>query len=121
VKPIAGPSALLLALMASGMNGQRFSFFGYLPIESTARNRALRNMEAQSKKEGITCLFIETPYRNNALFQAITENCTESTRICIAADLTGTGEFICTRTVGEWKKQQLDLHKRPVVFLMQGG
>ncbi len=119
VIPLAGPSAILLALMASGMNGQRFSFFGYLPIESAERNKALRNLEAQSKKEGSTCIFIETPYRNNALFQAICETCAGTTRLCIAADLTGDQEFIRTLNVMAWKKQAPDLHKRPAIFLLQ--
>jgi len=121
VKPLSGPSALLLALMASGMNGQRFSFFGYLPIDGPARNKALRNMEAQSQREGSTCIFIETPYRNKALFQAIRENCSGTTRICIAADLTGAQEFVRTLTVNEWKKQEPELHKRPVVYLLQAA
>lgn len=119
VVPLAGPSAVLLALMASGMNGQRFSFFGYLPIEAAERNKALRNMEAQSKKEGSTCIFIETPYRNKALFQAICETCSGTTRLCIAADLTGEQEYIRTYNITTWKKQTPDLHKRPAIFLLQ--
>ena len=119
VVPLAGPSAVLLALMASGMNGQRFSFFGYLPIEAAERNKALRNMEAQSRKEGSTCMFIETPYRNKALFQAICETCAGTTRLCIAADLTGEQEYIRTYNIAAWKKQSPDLHKRPTIFLLQ--
>jgi 16S rRNA (cytidine1402-2'-O)-methyltransferase len=120
VKPLVGPSAILLALMASGLNGQHFTFTGYLPIETAQRNRAIQELEAQSQKTQCTKIFIETPYRNNALLTAILQTCKPHTRLCIAVDLTGPGESIRTQTINEWKKQVPELHKRPAIFLLQG-
>ena len=119
VKPLVGPSSILLALMASGMNGQSFCFHGYLPIDASARNQAIRSLEQDSLKHERTQLFIETPYRNNALLQALLQQLQPGTRLCIAADLTSPTEFIQTRRISEWKKQYPDLHKRPVLFLIQ--
>ncbi len=116
VRPLVGPSSLLLALMASGLNGQRFQFNGYLPIGDEERTKAIRQLEAESLKKNCTQLCIETPYRNNQLLAALIRTCRPETQLCIAADLTGEHEFIRTQTIGEWKKDPPDLHKRPVVF-----
>ncbi len=119
VKPLVGPSSLLLALMASGMNGQSFSFHGYLPIEAASRNQTIRLLEQDSQKNQRTHLFIETPYRNNALLQALLQQLQSGTRLCIAVDLTAPTESITTKPISEWKKGIPDLHKRPAIFLLQ--
>jgi 16S rRNA (cytidine1402-2'-O)-methyltransferase len=121
VKPLVGPSSILLGLMASGMNGQLFRFNGYLPIEPADRQKVLKQLETESQKTGSTEIFIETPYRNNALMETIVKHCQVQTRICIAADLTGEGESIRTKTVAEWKKDMPELHKIPVLFLLNAG
>ena len=118
VKPLVGPSSILLALMASGMNGQQFKFTGYLPIKDPERNKAIKDLESESAKRNCTQVFIETPYRNNQLMEALLNICKPSTKICIAVDLTGDKEFIKTKTVSEWKKNKPDIHKRPVIFLL---
>lgn len=118
VKPLAGPSSILLALMASGMNGQQFHFHGYLPIDNQLRIKTLKELEAASAKTNCTQLFIETPYRNNQLIEAILKNCAGTTRLCIAVDITGKKEWIKTMSVNEWKKQVPDIHKRPAIFLL---
>ncbi|HYC39575.1 MAG TPA: SAM-dependent methyltransferase [Chitinophagaceae bacterium] len=118
IRPVTGPSSLLLALMASGMNGQRFQFHGYLPVESQARDRAIRELESESRKKDCTQLFIETPYRNQKLFDAVLRNCQPATRLCIAAGLTGDSEWIRTQRISEWKKEIPLLGKRATVFLM---
>ena len=120
VKPLVGPSSILLALMASGMNGQQFKFNGYLPIKDHERNKAIKDLEAESAKKNCTQIFIETPYRNNQLIDALLGNCQPSTKICIAVDLTGEEEFIKTKTVADWKKDKPDIHKRPAIFLLSG-
>ncbi|MBP6687443.1 MAG: SAM-dependent methyltransferase [Lacibacter sp.] len=120
VKPLVGPSSILLALMASGMNGQQFSFVGYLPIEEPQRKRKLNQLEELSAKFQSTQVFIETPYRNNQLIETILKTCKPQTRICIAANITAQNEFIQTKTVAEWKKQVPDLHKQPVIFCLMG-
>ncbi|WP_276480052.1 SAM-dependent methyltransferase [Paraflavitalea pollutisoli] len=121
VKPLTGPSALLLALMGSGMNGQQFQFVGYLPIDTGHRFKAIREIEAASALKQCTQIFIETPYRNNQLLEALLKGCQPNTRICVATDLTSTTEFIQTKTVAEWKKGVPDLHKRPTVFCLLAG
>ncbi len=118
VKPLVGPSSILLALMASGMNGQQFEFVGYLPIETADRIKAIKEMEINSQKKQSTQIFIETPYRNNQLIDTLLKTCKPSTRICIAAELTGSNEFIKTKTITEWKKEKTDFHKKPVIFLL---
>lgn len=118
VKPLVGPSSLLLALMASGMNGQHFEFAGYLPIDNNERIQAIREMENTSQKKNCTQLFIETPYRNNQLAETLFKTCKPTTKICIAAELTGPNEYVKTKTVAEWRKEKTDLHKKPVIFLM---
>jgi len=118
VKPLVGPSSILLALMASGMNGQQFQFIGYLPIDQQERINAIKEIEAESKRKNCTQVFIETPYRNNQLLETIFKTCKPSTRICIAAELTSASEFIKTKTVSDWKKEKIDFHKKPVIFLL---
>lgn len=116
VIPLAGPSSILLALMASGMNGQRFAFQGYLPVDRTERTRRLGELEALSAGE--TQIFIETPYRNMALLRSVLDVCRGDTRLCIAADLTQPAESVATRTVAEWKQEPPALDRRLVVFLL---
>lgn len=119
VKPLVGPSSLLLALMASGLEGQRFCFHGYLPVEKAARQQRLRELEKQSRQQNATQLFIETPYRNAHLLDDLLAVCAPATRLCIAQNLTQPNEQIITRPVNAWKKLPLpDLHKQPAVFLM---
>ncbi len=119
VVPLIGPSSLLLALMASGLNGQRFAFQGYLPAKDADRSKALRNLEIESKKNRQTQLFIETPYRNRAMFDGILQTCQPTTRLSVATDLTLPGESVRTRTIGDWKKQSPpDIERRPTVFLL---
>mgnify|MGYP000875076775 CR=1 FL=1 len=119
VKPLVGPSSILLALMASGMNGQQFEFVGYLPIDNLERNKAISALENASLKKNSTQIFIETPYRNNQLLENLLKICNPSTRLCIAAELTGPNEFVKTKTIASWKKEKTDFHKKPVIFLLQ--
>jgi 16S rRNA (cytidine1402-2'-O)-methyltransferase len=118
VKPLVGPSSILLALMASGFNGQHFCFLGYLPIEDAERIKKIKQIEEESLKRKCTQIFIETPYRNNKMLETILRHCHSSTKLCIAAELTSPNEFIKTKTVADWKKEPIDLHKKPVIFLM---
>lgn len=118
VKPLVGPSSILLALMASGMNGQHFEFVGYLPIDNNARVKAIKELELNSQKKNSTQIFIETPYRNDQLIDTLLKTCKASTKLCIAADLTGEHEFIKTKTMAEWKQQKTGFHKKPVIFLL---
>lgn len=122
VRPLVGPSSLLLALMGSGLNGQSFAFHGYLPTDATARAKRIRELEERSKKEKQTQLLIETPYRNTAMLEALSNSCQPSTLICVSTDLSLDSESIQTKTAAEWKaqlsKQQgPDFHKKPTVFL----
>jgi 16S rRNA (cytidine1402-2'-O)-methyltransferase len=119
VKPLVGPSAILLALMGSGMNGQQFQFVGYLPIDTTPRMKMIRDLEYESAHKQCTQLFIETPYRNNQLLETLLKTCQPTTQLCIAADITAATEFIETKTVAEWKKAVPGLHKRPTVFCLK--
>ena len=118
VKPYTGPSSLLLALMGSGMNGQNFHFHGYLPIDALERKKKIQTLETEIKQTGVTQLFIETPYRNNQLFEAITQNCHPNTKLCVAMELTGPNEWIKTQSVANWKNSKPELHKKLVVFLL---
>ena len=118
IKPLVGPSSILLALMASGMNGQQFEFVGYLPIDNLERNKAITALEISSQKKNSTQIFIETPYRNNQLLENLLKTCRPATKLCIAAELTGANEFIKTKTIADWKKEKTDLHKKPVIFLL---
>ncbi len=119
VVPIVGPSSILLALMASGLNGQNFAFKGYLPVKPLERTRSLAALEKSAKSSGQTQIFIETPYRNNQMIADVLKTCSPATLFCIAANITGESEFIQTKTVQDWKKNGVpDLHKQPVIFLL---
>jgi len=119
VVPLVGPSSILLALMASGLNGQQFTFHGYLPIDPKEREKAIRDLEMQSAKSTGTQLFIETPYRNNALFDTLVKTLRPTTKLCVAANITDTNEFIQTHTVKDWAQKRPELHKQPALFLFQ--
>ncbi|HTL06730.1 MAG TPA: SAM-dependent methyltransferase [Chitinophagaceae bacterium] len=121
VLPLSGPSALLMALMASGMNGQSFQFVGYLPIDASARTKAIKDLEAESIKKNCTQIFIETPYRNNQLLEALIKTLHPATSLCVAAGISGPAEFIKTMPVAAWKNQVPDIHKIPTVFLLLGA
>jgi 16S rRNA (cytidine1402-2'-O)-methyltransferase len=118
IKPLAGPGSVLLALMASGMNGQQFQFIGYLPIDNHQRIKTIKELEAESQKKNCTQIFIETPYRNNQLIEVLLKTCKPLTRLCIAASLTGKDEWIKTKTIADWKKENVTVHKRPAIFLL---
>lgn len=119
VRPLVGPSALLLSLMASGLEGQRFAFHGYVPAREPERSTAIQALEKDSARLKQTQLFIETPYRNTALLQSLLQTCRPNTRLCIASDLTLPSESITTRTVADWRKNETPaLDKRPTVFLL---
>ena len=118
VKPLVGPSSILLALMASGMNGQQFQFMGYLPIKDPERTKAIKELEDESARKNCTQIFIETPYRNNQLIESILKNCKPSTQFCIAVDITGNNESIKTKTIAEWKLNKPDILKRLAIFLL---
>jgi 16S rRNA (cytidine1402-2'-O)-methyltransferase len=118
VVPLTGPSSLFLALMASGFNGQSFRFSGYLPIQRKERIDALKQLEKRATEQDETQLFIETPYRNNAMLDDICTACDGRTGLCIAADLTMESEMISTAAIREWRKKKPDLHKRPAVFII---
>ena len=118
VIPLVGPSSILLALMASGLNGQQFQFVGYLPIDNAERMKTLKSLESESAKKKCTQIFIETPDRNNQMLETIVKTCLPATRLCIAAELTSSQEFIKTKTIADWKKSLPDLHKKPSVFLL---
>ncbi len=117
VIPLVGPSSILLSLMASGLNGQRFAFQGYLPIRAKERTKAIRELEKESRLQNQTQIFIETPYRNNALFESLLAALTPETRLCVASDVTGAREFILTKTVRQWRAQPQAFPKVPSVFL----
>ncbi|MDP5060439.1 MAG: SAM-dependent methyltransferase [Maribacter sp.] len=119
VIPLVGPSSILLALMASGMNGQNFAFNGYLPIDGADRKKHIKNLERRSKEEDQWQLFIETPYRNNKMLEELIKTLAPSTRVCVAADITLPTEYIKTKTAINWKTENVDLHKRPAIFIIQ--
>jgi 16S rRNA (cytidine1402-2'-O)-methyltransferase len=118
VRPLVGPSSILLALMASGMNGQQFEFVGYLPIDQSQRLKAIRELELVSQKKNSTQIFIETPYRNNQLLDALIRTCKPTTRLCIAVNITGKDERIQTKTILDWKEKIPDINKQPAIFLL---
>jgi len=118
VVPLVGANSILLALMASGFNGQHFVFHGYLPIDKSALQKKIREMDAMIYRSDQTQIFIETPYRNNPMFDMLVANCQSSTKLCIATDLTLGTEIIRTKSVMGWKKEKPDLHKKPTVFLL---
>jgi 16S rRNA (cytidine1402-2'-O)-methyltransferase len=118
VVPLVGPSSILLGLMASGMNGQQFAFWGYLPIENTERKKKIKDLERTSKQFSQTQIFIETPYRNEKLFQELLKSLNPQTRLCVAADLTLKTEYIKSQTVLNWHREKPDLHKKPTIFMI---
>ncbi len=118
VKPLVGPNAILLALMASGLNGQQFEFCGYLPVENEKRVNKIKELETGSAKNHCTKIFIETPYRNDQLLDAFLNHCKPSSRLCIAANLTAPQERIKTQSIADWKKNKPQLNKQPVMFLL---
>ncbi|MFV0305773.1 MAG: SAM-dependent methyltransferase [Moheibacter sp.] len=119
VIPLVGPSSIMLALMASGMNGQQFKFHGYLPIDKFERKKVIQNLEVESHKNNCTQIFMETPYRNNQMVQDLAKFCQPSTHICIAVNLTMEDEFISTQTAKEWGQKKTDFHKKPAIFLLE--
>lgn len=118
VIPLVGPSSVLLALMASGFNGQSFAFQGYLPIDRSDRIRKIKELEKLVQSLHQTQIFIETPFRNNHLFEDLLKNCSTATKLCVAMDLTLPSEFIKTLSISEWKSKVPELHKRPAIFLL---
>ena len=119
VVPFVGPSSIVLSLMASGLNGQQFAFLGYLPVDKQARNIKLKEIEKRSQTHKETQIFIETPYRNGHMLEAILTSCNANTRLCIACHISLPDEFIVTKRIVEWKQSALpDLNKKPTVFLL---
>lgn len=118
VVPLVGPSSILLAMMASGMNGQSFAFNGYLPIDKSEKKSALKNYEKLSQDKNQSQIFIETPYRNNKLMEDLLQTLQPNTHLCIAADITLPTEYIKTFRVNDWKKVKIDLHNRPTIFII---
>jgi len=118
VVPLVGPSSILLAIMASGFNGQSFTFHGYLPIDKVERSKKIKELENLAIKNNQTQLFIETPFRNNPMLEEILKTANPKTRLCIACDLTSETELVQTKPISEWQKKVPDLHKRPTIFLL---
>jgi len=118
VIPLVGPSSILLSVMASGLNGQSFAFNGYLPIDKNERKNTLKRLERRAKEEKQTQVFIETPFRNEALFQEMLQTLESSTKLCIACDITLSTQYIRTFSISVWKKQTISLHKRPTIFVI---
>ncbi len=119
VVPLVGPSSIILALMASGLNGQNFAFNGYLPIDAAEKKTTLKQLERISRERNQTQLFIETPYRNDKLFQDLVKTLSPDTLLGVAADLTLPTEYISTKTIRAWKESSPELHKRPAIFMLQ--
>jgi 16S rRNA (cytidine1402-2'-O)-methyltransferase len=118
VVPLVGPSSILLALMASGFNGQSFTFHGYLPIDKLLRSKKIKELETIAERNDQTQIFIETPFRNNSLLEEILKTANPKSRLCIACDLTAGTEFVQTKTIADWQKKVPELHKRPAIFLL---
>lgn len=118
VVPLSGPSSIFLALMSSGFNGQQFSFQGYLPKDTLARIKKIKELETQALKHKHTQIFIETPFRNEALFSDLLKTCKDYTLLCVACDISAEGEFIKTQSIAAWRKQKIDLHKKPCIFIL---
>ena len=119
VIPLVGPSSILMALMASGLNGQNFAFNGYLPIDNSERKKEIKALEKLSKEKNQSQIFIETPYRNEKMFTDLKSVLSPGTLLCIAIDISLPKEFIKTYTIAHWKRQSPDLHKRPAIFISQ--
>ena len=118
VVPLAGPNAMLQALMASGMSGQSYAFNGYLPIDKAERTKKLKALEQWAQRNRQTQLFMETPFRNNQLLEEVLKSLQPDTQLCIACDINGADEFIKTQSIVAWRKEKINLHKRPAVFLI---
>jgi 16S rRNA (cytidine1402-2'-O)-methyltransferase len=118
VIPVTGPSSIILAIMASGLNGQSFAFNGYLPVKDPARSQRIKELENRSQKDNQTQVFIETPYRNNVLLADLLKNCQSSTRICFAKNITAANAYIKTKTAADWQKAIPEIEKVPAVFLI---
>jgi 16S rRNA (cytidine1402-2'-O)-methyltransferase len=118
VVPLVGPSSIFMAMMASGMNGQNFAFVGYLELDASERKRKIRHLEGLSRKTGQSQIFMETPYRNEKLFEDLMANCHPETRLCVAREVSLPSEFIKSMTIGEWKKNKPFLEKRPSIFII---
>lgn len=118
VIPLVGPSSILMAIMSSGMNGQSFAFNGYIPIDKTERRNEIKRLERLSFEQNQSQLFIETPYRNNKMLEDLSNYLDDKTEICVACDITLPTEFIKTQTSNAWKKNMVDLHKRPTIFII---
>lgn len=118
VQPLVGPSSILLTLMASGLNGQQFTFNGYLPIDNMERLKKIKELDTKVQQTLSAEIFIETPYRNNALLESILKNTTASTMLCIACNLTAEDQFIHTKSIEQWKQNPPDLHKKPTIFVL---
>ncbi len=119
VTPLVGPSSILLAMMSSGMNGQNFTFNGYLPIDKSERKSNIKQLEKISLEKNQAQIFIETPYRNDKMFSDLKSFLHQDTRLCIACDITLTTEYIVTKTISEWQQVEIDLHKRPTIYIIQ--
>lgn len=119
VVPLVGPSSIVMAMMASGLNGQNFAFNGYLPIDAAERKKTIKSLEKKSIDLGQSQIFIETPYRNDKLLAELLKTLSINTQLCIACDITLSTEFIVTKKISEWKKTALDLNKRPTIFIVQ--
>lgn len=119
VIPLVGPSSILMALMASGMNGQKFMFHGYLPIDKFERKKAIQKLEIESKKNNCTQIFMETPYRNNQLLEDLIKFCHASTQVCIASNLSLDDELIIRLSIKDWAQKKADFHKKPAIFLLE--
>jgi 16S rRNA (cytidine1402-2'-O)-methyltransferase len=118
VVPLVGPNSIILALMASGFNGQQFAFHGYLPIEKNELVKKIKDMEASARRLDQTQIFIETPYRNHQVFENLLKTCEPQTLLCVATDLTLITEKVKTKSISQWKKEKVDFHKKPTVFLL---
>jgi len=121
VIPLIGPSSIFLALMSSGMNGQSFSFTGYIPIEKKDRIKKIKDLESIAKRTNQTQIFMETPYRNQKLFDLLKKTCNQQSKLCIATNITGNDESIQTKTIQEWKYTKIDIHKKPTIFLLSSS
>lgn len=118
VVPLVGPSSILLALMASGMNGQGFTFHGYLPIDKKEKAHKIKELDRLSSQTGVSQIFMETPYRNNQLLEDLVKNCSAYSKLCIACNITSSEEYIKTKPIVDWKKTKVDLHKKPTIFIL---
>lgn len=118
VVPLTGPNSIILALMASGFNGQKFIFHGYLPVDKAERRLSIKSLEQDVKSTGRTQIFIEAPYRNLSLFESLITTCSSNIKLCIACNITSADEYIRTKTISEWRKEKPEIHKKPAVFLL---